>query len=238
MAFPNLPSVRVNLNDLGLKISPPPAGPKVTLLGVTSNSAIPVREPFLVTNVGQAAASLYFSGQAGIAYPGELALAMEEAFGAGAGAVEVVVISWRSGADLDAYISPGGAGPRSRYTDLDLAYDAIKDTNLSVVVPVGAWADCTGVTGGFMNQLANFCYQATADVDNACVGVIGMMPVNHWAYTWRNTLSGNATIGSEVLSINSSGDLYFGSPSLNLVGEWQKYAVQDSAGNLCEIWPV
>ena len=74
MAFPHLPNVKVNLNDMGLKVSPPPAGPKVTLLGTTSNAAIPVNEPFLVTNVGQAASSLYFSGDAGIAYPGELSL--------------------------------------------------------------------------------------------------------------------------------------------------------------------
>jgi hypothetical protein len=230
MAYPHLPGVRVNLNDLGLKIAPPPAGPKVTLLGVTSNSDIPVREPYTITNVGAASSSLYFSGAAGIAYPGELALGIDEAFGAGAGAVEIVVIAHKDGATLDSYIDPTNAsGASERYSDLALAYEVIKDTTLNVVVPVGAWADATGVTGGYANQLANFCYQATADVDNACIGVIGMMPVPHWAYTWQNTLSGTATIGTEALALNNSGDFFFSSPSLELVTEWQRYAVQDSA---------
>ena len=120
MAFDSLPTLTVTLNDLGLKIAPPPAGPKVTLLGITSNTGIPIRDPFQVTNVGQAAAAFYFSGASGNNYPGELALALEEAVGGGASAVEIVVIGHYSGATLDDYISPIGTGPHTRYDDLAL----------------------------------------------------------------------------------------------------------------------
>lgn len=235
MAFDSLPALTVTLNDLGLKIAPPPAGPKVTILGVTSNSSIPVRDPFQVTNVGQAASSLYFSGASGDTYPGELALALEEAVGGGANAVEIVVIGHYSGAQLEDYISPKGTGMLQRYADLDLAYDMLKNTELDVVVPVGAWADATGVTGSFSNQLANFCYQATSEFDNTCIGVIGMMPVLTWAYTWKETLYTTSLSGevggfygtaNDEANKNSTGNMMFGVPSLSLVDEWTNYASQ------------
>lgn len=231
MAFDSLPGLTVTLNDLGLKIAPPPAGPKVTLLGVTSNSQVPLRDPFQVTNIGQAASSLYFSGASGNTYPGELALALEEAVGGGANAVEVVVIGHYSGQQLEDYVSPSGTGMQARYSDLDAAYDVIKNTELDVVVPVGAWADATGVTGGFANQLANFCYQATSEFDNTCIGVIGMMPPLHWAYAWMSELD-NSAIASEVHSFfqgngtNKTGNMLFGTPSITLVDEWVRYATQ------------
>ncbi|RMG69774.1 MAG: hypothetical protein D6710_08285 [Nitrospirae bacterium] len=231
MAFPNLPGVTVNLNDLGLKISPPPAGPKVTLLGVTSNTGIPVREPFLVTNAGLAASSLWFSGSNGV-YPGELAMAMLEAFDAGAEAVEIVVIGHYSGSELEDMISPTGTtGHVTRYNDLAAAYDAIKNTQLDVVVPVGARADDIHTSGNFAKQLANFCYQATKDIDNACVGVISMMTPVEWAYSWSGAIASHTGVSSslsgEVLSIDpSAGDLEFGEPSTELITEWHKYATQ------------
>jgi len=234
MAYPNIPGVSVVLNDLGLQIAPPPAGPKVTLLGVTSNTGITVREPQIVTNAGAAAAALYFSGSSGDKFPGELALAVEEAYGAGAGTVEVVVIGHYSGEFLTGtYVMPTGTGAVQRYNDLAAAYEIIIDRPLDVVVPVGAWADATGVSGKFTNQLSQFCYRATADVDNPCIGVIGMMPVVHWALAYKHTLTGagafggfsGSAIAAEVSSINpNAGDLFFGVPSTSLVAEWEKYA--------------
>ena len=235
MGFDSLPSLTVTLNDLGLKIAPPPAGPKVTLLGVTSNSQIPLRDPFQVSNVGQAASSLYFSGASGEVYPGELALALEEAVAAGANSVEVVVIAHLSGAALLNYISPHGDGMQSRYSDLALAYETIKNTDKNIVVPVGAWADATGVTGGFANQLANFCEQSTNEFDSPCIGVIGMMPPLTWAYTWKDELQ-LSPLSGEVVNFfglsgsatakNITGNMMFGIPSLDLVDEWVKYATQ------------
>jgi hypothetical protein len=233
MAFDSLPALTVTLNDLGLKIAPPPAGPKVTLLGITSNTGIPIRDPFQVTNVGQAAAAFYFSGASGNNYPGELALALEEAVGGGASAVEIVVIGHYSGATLDDYISPIGTGPHTRYDDLALAYDVIKNTDLDVVVPVGAWADTTGTSGLFAKQLANFCHQASDEFDNTCIGVIGMMPTLHWAYSWQTELknNGSAAVSGEVAGLfgaayNNTGNYTFGTPTLTLVDEWVRYATQ------------
>jgi hypothetical protein len=240
MAYPNLPGITVNLNDLGLQIAPPPAGPKVTFLGITSNTGVPLREPFSVSNVGAAVAALWISGSSGEKYPGELALAVEEAAKAGANNIEVVVIAHKEGATAETYALPTGAGPSARYYDLETAYDAIIDKQLDVVVPVNAWADCPAVSGKFTSQLAKFCYKATTQVDNACIGVIPVMPPVHWALAYRNAsaantvgLTGNANIGTEVTSIDSVTDLVFGSPSQALITEWEKYLTRvNSSVNL------
>lgn len=229
MGYPNLPGITVNLNDLGLQIAPPPAGPKVTFLGITSNTGIPLREAFTVTNVGQAVAALWVSGSSGDAYPGELALAVEEAANAGANNIEIVAIAHVTGADINTYWLPTGTGPASRYTALATAYDAIKDRPLNVVVPVNAWADCPVNSGYFTEQLAQFCYSATRDVDNACVGVIPLMPVLHWAMAYANSsaantvgLTGSASVGTEVQAITSANTLFFSTPSQALVTLWEK----------------
>ncbi|MHA2069921.1 MAG: hypothetical protein ACXABY_36620, partial [Candidatus Thorarchaeota archaeon] len=184
--FPNLPGVNVTLNDLGLKIAPPPAGPKVTLLGITSNDTIPLREPLTVTNIGQATSSLW-AGFTGDNYPSELAIGIEEASAAGAENIEIVVIANRSGAGYTNYLDPLLTGQDERYNDLTQAYDAILNQDLDVVVPLGAWVDATGVNFG--KQLANFCHQASKEVDNACIGVLPMMNVNEWASCYTGVLS-------------------------------------------------
>ncbi len=239
MGFPNLPGVTVNLNDLGLKIAPPPAGPKVTLLGITSNPALPVNEPLQVTNASQVTSALYVTGGRGdlaakAAYPGELALGVEEAISAGAPNVEIVVIAHVSGAELDDWTNPGSS-QRGRYLALSGAYEAIQNRDLDMVVPLGAYADFTGQDFG--TQLANFCYQATTEVDNACHGIMSMMPVATWAHHYRQELVGTGnggagtfsvttTLDQEVIGIDSGADAKFGLPSLALVNEWVKYATQ------------
>jgi hypothetical protein len=219
--FPNLPGVNVTLNDLGLKIAPPPAGPKVTLLGITSNDTIPLREPLTVTNIGQATSSLW-AGFTGDNYPSELAIGIEEASAAGAENIEIVVIANRSGAGYTNYLDPLLTGQDERYNDLTQAYDAILNQDLDVVVPLGAWVDATGVNFG--KQLANFCHQASKEVDNACIGVLPMMNVNEWASCYTGVLS--PTYGNEVSAISGQAEYLFGLPSLALVGEWVKYASQ------------
>ena len=68
-----LPGINVTLNDLGLKVAPPPAGPKITLLGVTSNTGLRVREPYTVASVEKAMNTLYFDLPSGVA-PGSIGL--------------------------------------------------------------------------------------------------------------------------------------------------------------------
>jgi hypothetical protein len=240
-----LPRINTVLNDQGLKVAPPPAGPKVTLLGVTSNSAIPLFEPFTVGSVEKAINSLYFnySGVAGYPtenVPGELSIALEEAISAGAPNIEVMVIGHKSGQTLIDYAYPGAA-LSGRYVDLASAYDVLKNRECDVVVPVGVYMDdsiYTSVSGAtpisswnFGKQLANFCYQATAQ-ENACAGVISTRPVLSWAM--RNSrktnyfaaatgvggsslANGDATIYSELESLFGAAWLSGDAPSVSEV---------------------
>ena len=120
-----LPRINTILNDQGLKIAPPPAGPKVTLLGITSNTGVPILEPFTIGSVEKAINSLYFdlSGVAGgwpdTRFPGELSVAIEEAVAAGAPNIEVMIIGHYNGSNLLDYIKPH-AIQSSRYADLAL----------------------------------------------------------------------------------------------------------------------
>ena len=191
-----LPRINTVLNDQGLRVAPPPAGPKVTILGVTSNSAIPVNEPFTVTSVEKAVNSLYFD-YAGNTYgipsgqkPGELSLAIEEAVAAGAPNIEVMVIAVASGNDLVDWTAPWAAGG-PRYDALETAYDVLRNRELDVVVPTNTFIDdqiYTGFSDGlgpdgtrnFGKQLADFCFQATTE-ENSCIGVMGTRPVLSWA---------------------------------------------------------
>lgn len=224
-----LPRINTILNDQGLKVAPPPAGPKVTLLGVTSNTGVPLLEPFTVGSVEKAMTSLYFSysGAAGgwpdEAAPGELSLAIEEAIAAGAPNIEVMVIGHYSGQQLVDYVKPGSTCT-GRYGDLVAAYDVLKNRILDVVVPVGAYIDdniygsSTGAaisTFNFGKQLADFCYQSTTE-ENSCIGVIGTRPIMSWAmrhcpnttgtsyfkeYTGVTSLCSDATLSSELTSL-------------------------------------
>jgi hypothetical protein len=233
MGFPNLPGVTVNLNDLGLKIAPPPAGPKVTLIGICSNSGVPVNEPLSVTNVGQATASLWLSGQFGAGssgtIPSDLALAVEEAFSAGAPNVEIVVSAIVTGAALTGY-TDATKNNSLYYNALSGTYDAIMNTQLDIVCPIGAYAD--DKNNAYAKQLANFCWQATSEVDNACHGVIGMMPVVTWALHNREAITGSATtaaISGEVIGFTGGADERFTLPSLALTNAWVNYATQTNS---------
>tara|TARA_R110002074_G_scaffold402324_1_gene607032 strand:+ start:71016 stop:72686 length:1671 start_codon:yes stop_codon:yes gene_type:complete len=225
-----LPRVNTILNDQGLKIAPPPAGPKVTLLGVTSNPDVPLLEPFTVGSVEKAITSLYFdlSGVAGgwpdTTFPGELAIAIEEAVSAGAPNIEVVVIGYYTGQELLDYVKPT-ALQSGRYEDLIEAYDVLRNRTLDVVTPVGAYIDdnvydnASGAADTSLNfgkQLADFCFQATTE-ENSCVGVIAARPIMSWAmrhaptiteptayfteYTGVAGLSSDATLLSELNSL-------------------------------------
>lgn len=237
-----LPRVNTILNDQGLKIAPPPAGPKVTLLGITSNPNIPLLEPYTVGSVEKAISSLYFnfSGAAGgwpsTNVPGELALAIEEAVNGGAPNIEVIAIALKSGQGLVDYIKPT-ATLSGRYEDLAAAYDVLRNRELDVVVPVGVYIDdniyetSSGnpiSTWNFGKQLADFCYQATTE-ENSCVGVIATRPIMSWAMrhapllttgaaasgAYFSSYTGNVGLSSDSSISNELGSLFGSSFILN-----------------------
>lgn len=216
-----LPGINVTLNDLGLKIAPPPAGPKVTLLGVTSNPSIKIREPYTVASVEKAMNTLYFDlpktiyeGSVGegtygdnARVPGELALAIEEAINAGAPNVEVMVINILSGAALHSYIQPS-VNHSGRYNDLENAYEVLRNRDLDVVVPVGVHIDemFTGsfayspAAWNFGKQLADFCYRSTSE-SNSAVGVIPVKSPTQWIFDHRAALGKNTTYSGEITTL-------------------------------------
>lgn len=238
MAYPNLPSVQVVLNDLGLQVSAPPAGPKVTIFGACGNATVPLREPLAVNSLTKATAAFYVynSDPTPRKLPSELALACDEAARGGAGNIEVVCIKNDLSGDsaIHAYLT-GDA----RYADLTAAYSAVEDRQFDVVVPVNAHLDSVATTGGYGPQLANFCFQVTTEVDSSAVGITALMPIIQWAHTYEGDSSGtgdvqglvaaSTTLSGEVVAISDTNPLapyYFTVPSTELVGEWAKYAGQ------------
>lgn len=239
-----LPRINTTLNDIGLKIAQPPAGPKVTLLGITSNTGMRLNEPYTVSSVEKAINQLYFSGvsliNSSAKYPGELALAIEEAVNAGAQNIEIVVIGHYSGDALISYLNPT-LDPTGRFIDLSGAYDVLRNRDLDVVVPVGAYID-RGPTGlsnaNFGKQLADFCFQATQE-ENACVGVISTQPVLEWAVSRASGLRTDSLLSGEIVTIASAlsssstltnsqyisglDTILFGTPSTRLVNEYVLY---------------
>jgi len=263
MASDYLPGINVVLNDLGLKVAPPPAGPKVTLLGVTSNAAITALEPYTVSSVEKAVNALYFdlsgtnipgglAGQTG-RIPGELSLAIEEASAAGAENIEVMVIGHYSGLTLQDYIR-ADTDPVTRYTDLSGAYDILRNADVDVVTPVGAYIDAvfTGTAASsysFGKQLADFCFQSTTN-SSAVHGVISVAPPLEWATFHRTGLAINSsTLSGELVSFfgeaattgafSTDAELAtqlnvtnFSTPSTALVNAWQDYHVNDNMYSL------
>lgn len=251
-----LPGTNVTLNDLGLKIAPPPAGPKVTLLGVTSNTGINVNEPFTVSSVEKALNALYFdmSGVAGwpnTTFPGELSLGIEEAVNAGAPNIEVVVIGQYRGQALLDYLALSGNYPTGRYTDLSGSYNLLRNRDLDVVVPLGVHMDDIvnpTDTLHFGKQLANFCFQATKE-QNSAIGVIPVKPPLQWALKHAATIvtGTNTTLSGELVSLfglSASGtypttpaafrsglaNMHFGTPSVTLLNEWVNWHARTGVG--------
>jgi len=241
-----LPQTNVVLNDLGLKIAPPPAGPKVMLLGVTSNDTITLLEPFTVNSVEKALNGLWFTGASGSNFPGELALAVEEASQAGANSIEVMVINHLSGVELEQYVHPTGQ-QTGRFGDLSGAYDILKNRDVDVVVPVGAYIDATGLPAAdnFGKQLADFCFQVTTE-QNAANGVIGVAPITWWAaHHGADRFSGlNGSVQVEVAALTGGAstvgikNAYFGTPSSTLPNLSVDYHTDNQTPYTASGWPT
>ena len=212
-----LPGINVTLNDLGLKVAPPPAGPKITFLGVTSNTGLKIREPYIVSSVDRAMSTLYFDLPTGVVFPsigtgaygpnarvpGELALAIEEAVNVGTPNIEVMITNILSGQALLDYISPE-TGSYKRFMDLSGAYEVLRNRELDVVVPVGAPMDATfNDPHGQMNfgkQLADFCFRATKE-SNSALGVISVRRPTEWVFEQRALLADNPTYSGEIKAL-------------------------------------
>jgi hypothetical protein len=172
--FANLPGATVEILDQGLRISRPPSGPKVLLLGFTTstNTNATPYVPYSIANSSLTTAYNSFKNADGTV--SELCKSLYECFVAGGRDIELM------------NILPAGSGSlidkNDRYGYLAEAYEILINHSVDIVVPVGVYLDDsvtanyhggTGTSWSFGYQLANFCYQSTK-VNNTCIGVIGV----------------------------------------------------------------
>ena len=167
--FANLPGATVEITDLGLRISRPPAGPKVMLLGITTSTDISATPyvPYTVSDGSLTAAYVKFKNSDGTISELDKAL-METSVGGGRDIELMNILPTASGVLT---------GDDDRYGYLDEAYAHLLNYDVDIVVPVGAHLDSQTLSNptqrNFGYQLANFCYQATSNNDT-CLGVIGV----------------------------------------------------------------
>ena len=170
--FANLPGTSVEITDLGLRISRPPAGPKVMLLGFTTSTETEATPyvPYAVSQGTLTAAYRLFRNADET--PSPLCKALLECHIGGSRNIELMnILPTASGAFIT---------DDDRYNYLAAAYTALYNYDPDIVVPIEAPLDATitadaGWNRSFGYQLANFCYQATRN-NNTCIGVIGVEP--------------------------------------------------------------
>jgi len=165
--FANLPGATVEIIDQGLRVSKPPSGPKVMLLGHTTSENISASGyiPYSIANSNISTAYSAFKNSDGTV--SEMCKGLYEAYIGGARDIELMnVLPAASGSSTT---------DDNRYGYLDRAYTILQNYNVDIVVPLGVKLDSSTLTGNrsFGYQLANFCYQATKN-NNTCIGVIGV----------------------------------------------------------------
>lgn len=172
--FANLPGATVEILDQGLKISRPPSGPKVLLLGHTTSTATEATPYIPYSIAGSSFTSSYRNFLNADGTVSELCKALEECYVAGGRDMELMnVLPAASGLLTSA---------NDKYGYLGHAYEILINHAVDVICPVGVNMD-EAVTANYHNglgtvwnfgyQLANFCYQVTK-VNNTCIGVIGV----------------------------------------------------------------
>lgn len=171
--FANLPGATVEILDQGLRVSRPPSGPKILLLGMTTstNSNATTNVPYSISASSITNAYQSFLNQDGTV--SELCKALYECYIAGGRDIELLnILPYASGAYTAA---------NDRYGYLEESYDVLINHSVDMVVPVGAHIDDSvtenyhgggGSAWNFGYQLANFCYQSTKN-NNTCLGFIG-----------------------------------------------------------------
>ena len=170
--FANLPGATVEILDQGLRISRPPSGPTILLLGNTTstNAKATPYVPYSISDGSMTTAYQAFKNADGTV--SELCKALYECHIAGGMDIELMnVLPTASGSKTAA---------NDLYGYLDYAYGVLINHNVDIVVPVGVSIDDSvtanyhggdGTSWNFGYQLANFCYQATKN-NNTCIGVI------------------------------------------------------------------
>jgi len=174
--FANLPGATVEILDQGLRVSRPPSGPTILLLGSTTstNTKAEAYVPYSISDGSLTSAYQAFKNSDNTV--SELCKALYECHVAGGMDIEIMnILPTSSGALL---------GNNDVYGYLEHAYEVLINHNIDIVVPVGVTMDMsvtanyhggTGTSWNFGYQLANFCYQATKN-NNTCLGVIAVEP--------------------------------------------------------------
>lgn len=157
--FDGIPRIKAELTDGNLRAVPAPLLPKVTLIGVTSSTAVTVNEPTLVRPDTDLSDFDNVDGSAS-----ELSKAIIEARDAGADNIEVVVTLNQTTA---------ATTNLARFNALTDTYDLLVNHPLNIVVPVNAFIDIEPSGNSFGYQLAGFCYKASKEFSS----VIGVIPV-------------------------------------------------------------
>ena len=209
--FPFLPGTTVQIEDQGLQIAAPPAGPAILLLGVTTStnpSAAP-NTPYAVSNSSISQADSIFRNSDGTV--SALTKGLYECQVAGGQNIYLCNI-------LPATASGSMVANNDLYGYLAAAYNILINFPTDIVVPLGVHLDDTvsanfgypygGTAWNFGYQLANYCYQCTVN-NQTTIGVIevnnafdGIGSTNHnpsgvptltQINTWVNTLSNYST---------------------------------------------
>jgi hypothetical protein len=163
-----IPRTDAQVVDYGTRVTPPPIGPKVTIVGVTDNTDAPLEDPYQLLRMENL--SLFDKADGS---PSEITRKVYESMQAGNQNIEIYVLSDGSG---NRY-SEDSITESQRYALLERAYGLLVNHDVDLVVAPNTAIDSSGLaaTQNFGWQMANFCYQATKEF-NACAGVIGVQP--------------------------------------------------------------
>jgi hypothetical protein len=247
--FANLPGATVEILDQGLRVSRPPSGPKVLLLGFTTstNTNATPYVPYSISSSSLTTAYQSFKNADGTV--SELCKALYECYVAGGRDIEIM------------NILPSASGAytanNDRYGYLAEAYDVLINHNADIVVPVGARIDDSvtanyhgdgGSQWNFAYQLANFCYQSTKN-NNTCLGVIGtigattspsgtptLAEVETWVKKCENYTGFASYDGTTATSTGTPGNYCFVARSIEqMPNAYSGGDVTDAKGNKVDI---
>ena len=212
-----LPGFTAYLADGQLRIPPSVSGPKLMILGTTTNTAVPLLEPVRIADG--------YIGVAALRHPdgnsSELSMALEEALLAGAQNVEIMCTS-RSSGELDAFTVA------NRWDALAEAYKVLRSHPSDIIFLAGTHIDATGLTGtdpdgqtrdNFGKQFGDALYQMVSE-GNTAYGVIGAQSINKTARleSWTDAPT------------DMSGE-YFATPTRTQVTEWVYHLTGSASGD-------
>lgn len=247
--FANLPGATVEILDQGLRVSRPPSGPKVLLLGFTTstNTNATPYVPYSISSSSLTTAYQSFKNADGTV--SELCKALYECYVAGGRDIEIMNILPTASGSYTAN--------NDRYGYLAEAYDILINLNADIVVPVGARIDDSvtanyhgdgGSQWNFAYQLANFCYQSTKN-NNTCLGVIGtigattspsgtptLAEVETWVKKCENYTGFASYDGTTATSTGTPGNYCFVARSIEqMPNAYSGGDVTDAKGNKVDI---